>query len=53
VLSNTGAWSIVRNNTSDSLTTLASGTVAAPGTGTWHHLALTCNGGSNQRWSVP
>jgi O-glycosyl hydrolase len=45
-LSNTGAWSIVRNNTSDSLTTLASGTVAAPGTGTWQHLALTFNGGS-------
>jgi hypothetical protein len=45
-LSNTGAWSIVRNNTSDSLTTLASGTVAAPGTGTWQHLALTFNGSS-------
>jgi hypothetical protein len=43
-LSNTGAWSIVRNNTSDQLTTLRSGTVAAPGTGTWHHLALTVNG---------
>jgi hypothetical protein len=43
-LSNTGAWSIVRNNTSDTLTTLASGTVAAPGTGTWHHMALTFNG---------
>jgi hypothetical protein len=45
-LSNTGAWSIVRNNTSDTLTTLASGTVAAPGTGTWQHLALTLNGTS-------
>jgi hypothetical protein len=43
-LSNTGAWSIVRNNTSDQLTTLLSGTVAAPGTGTWHHLALTVSG---------
>ncbi len=42
--SNTGAWSIVRNNTSHTLTTLASGTVAALGTGTWHHLALTFNG---------
>jgi Glycosyl hydrolase family 59/Ricin-type beta-trefoil lectin domain/Concanavalin A-like lectin/glucanases superfamily len=41
---NTGAWSIVRNNTSDTLTTLASGTVAALGTGSWHHLALTFNG---------
>jgi Glycosyl hydrolase family 59/Ricin-type beta-trefoil lectin domain/Concanavalin A-like lectin/glucanases superfamily len=45
-VSNTGAWSIVRNNTSDSLATLASGTVAALGTGTWHHLALTLNGSS-------
>jgi hypothetical protein len=45
-LSNTGAWSIIRNNTSDSLTTLASGTVTAPGTGTWQHLALTFNGSS-------
>jgi hypothetical protein len=43
-LSNTGAWSLVRNNTSDTLTTLASGTVAAPGTGTWQHLALSFNG---------
>jgi hypothetical protein len=43
-LSNTGAWSIIRNNTADSLTTLASGTIAAPGTGTWHTLALTFNG---------
>ena len=45
-VSNTGAWSIVRNNTSDTLTTLASGTVSALGTGTWHHLALTLNGNS-------
>jgi hypothetical protein len=43
-LASTGAWSVVRNNTSDTLTTLASGTVAAPGTGTWQHLALTFNG---------
>lgn len=41
---NTGAWSIVRNNTSDTLTTLASGTVAAPGLGSWQHLALTFSG---------
>jgi hypothetical protein len=45
-VSNSGAWSIVRNNTSDSLTTLASGTVSALGTGAWHHLALTLNGSS-------
>jgi len=32
--------------TSDTLTTLASGTVTAPGTGTWQHLALTFNGSS-------
>ncbi len=43
-LSSSGAWSIVRNTTSDTLTTLAGGTVAAPGTGTWQHLALTFNG---------
>ena len=43
-LSNTGAWSLVRNTTGDTLTTLASGTVTAPGTGTWQHLALTFNG---------
>ena len=30
-LSNAGAWSLVRNNTSDALTTLASGTVSRPG----------------------
>ena len=34
----------MRNNTGDTLTTLASGTVTAPGTGTWQHLALTFNG---------
>jgi len=45
-LTNAGAWSIVRNATSGTLTTLASGTVAAPGTGTWQHLALTFSGSS-------
>ena len=43
-LSSSGAWSIVRNTYNGTLTTLASGTVAAPGTGTWEHLALTANG---------
>jgi hypothetical protein len=38
------AWSIVRNDTNVALDTLASGTAAAPGTGTWQHLALTFNG---------
>ena len=43
-LSNTGAWSIVRNATGGTRTTLASGTVTAPGPGTWQHLSLTFNG---------
>ena len=43
-LSSTGAWQVVRSNSSGTLTTLASGTVAAPGTGTWQHLALTFSG---------
>jgi len=43
-LSNTGAWSIVRNSTSGTLTTLASGTVTAPGLDTWQALSLTFNG---------
>jgi Ricin-type beta-trefoil lectin domain/Concanavalin A-like lectin/glucanases superfamily len=45
-LSNTGAWSIVRNSNGGTLTTLASGTVTAPGLDTWHNLALTFNGSS-------
>ena len=43
-LSNTGAWQVDRDSTSGSPTTLASGTVSAPGTGTWQHLALTFSG---------
>ena len=43
-LSNTGAWSVVRNSTSGTRTTLASGTVTAPGLNTWQHLSLTFNG---------
>jgi Glycosyl hydrolase family 59/Ricin-type beta-trefoil lectin domain/Glycosyl hydrolase family 59 central domain/Concanavalin A-like lectin/glucanases superfamily len=45
-LSNTGAWSIVRNSKGGGLSTLASGTVTAPGLGTWQHLSLTFNGHS-------
>ncbi len=45
-LSNTGAWSIIKNSTSGTLTTLASGTVTAPGLNTWQHLSLTFNGHS-------
>jgi hypothetical protein len=44
-LSDTGAWSLLKTDTSGTnawnWTTLASGTVTAPGTGTWHKLALT------------
>lgn len=43
-LADTGAWSIVRNSAAGAVTTLASGTVAAPGTGSWHRLALTFAG---------
>lgn len=43
-VSDTGAWSIVKNTTGAQLTTLASGTTTAPGTGTWHHLALSFDG---------
>jgi Glycosyl hydrolase family 59/Ricin-type beta-trefoil lectin domain len=45
-LSNTGAWSIIRNSTSGTLTTLASGTVTAPGLNTWQQLSLTFDGDS-------
>ena len=45
-LSNTGAWSIVRNSAGGTLATLASGTVTAPGLGTWQQLALTFDGDS-------
>ncbi|MCD9878471.1 RICIN domain-containing protein [Streptomyces guryensis] len=40
-LSDTGAWSLLKSNTSWTWTTLASGTVTAPGTNTWHKLALS------------
>jgi hypothetical protein len=42
--SNTGAWSIVKSDTSWTFTTLASGTAAAPGLNTWHTLALQMQG---------
>jgi hypothetical protein len=45
-VTDTGAWSILRSNTDNAFTTLASGTVAAIGTGRWHHLALTFSGSS-------
>jgi hypothetical protein len=40
----TGAWSILRNDTNNSVTTLASGGTAALGTNRWHTLALTFRG---------
>jgi hypothetical protein len=43
-ISNTGAWSIRRTNTSNQVTTLASGTAAALGTNTWHTISLAFNG---------
>ena len=43
-VTDTGGWSIVRSNTGNTITTLTSGTVAALGTGRWHHLALTFSG---------
>ncbi|BCL79815.1 galactosylceramidase [Ktedonobacteria bacterium brp13] len=41
-----GSWSILKNTTARTVTTLASGAVAALGTNTWHTLALTCLGSS-------
>ncbi|HLK00601.1 MAG TPA: ricin-type beta-trefoil lectin domain protein, partial [Streptosporangiaceae bacterium] len=43
-LSNSGAWSVDRDSTSGTPSALATGTVSAPGTGTWQHLALTFSG---------
>jgi hypothetical protein len=45
-LTDSGQWSIVKNRTDGTVSTLASGTVAAPGTNTWHRIALTLNGSS-------
>jgi hypothetical protein len=44
--SDTGAWSIDRSDTGGNITTLASGTATALGTGSWHTLALTMRGTS-------
>ncbi|MBS2966470.1 ricin-type beta-trefoil lectin domain protein [Actinocrinis puniceicyclus] len=45
-VSDSGAWSILNSNTGNNtnFTTLASGNVAALGTGRWHTLALTFSG---------
>jgi len=43
-VSDTGGWSILNSNTGGTVSTLASGTVAALGTNRWHTLALTFSG---------
>jgi hypothetical protein len=43
-VSDTGAWSILRNNTSAQVTTLRSGTTTGLDTNRWHTLALTFAG---------
>ncbi|MBS2551583.1 ricin-type beta-trefoil lectin domain protein [Catenulispora sp. NL8] len=43
-LSDTGAWSIQKSDVNWNFTTLASGTTTAPGTGSWHTLALKMQG---------
>jgi O-glycosyl hydrolase len=43
-ISNTGAWSLIRNTTDNPMTVLRSGTTTAPGLNTWHNLALTFSG---------
>jgi hypothetical protein len=42
--SNTGAWSLLRNNVDNAMTTVQSGTTTALGTNSWHNLALTFSG---------
>jgi O-glycosyl hydrolase len=43
-VSDTGAWSLVKNDTHATLTTLASGTISALGLNSWHRLALRMRG---------
>jgi len=43
-LSDSGAWELLKTNGSWNWTTLASGTVTAPGAGTWHNLSLGFQG---------
>jgi hypothetical protein len=43
-VSNTGAWSLFRNDVNNAMTTVRSGTVPALGTNSWHTLALTFSG---------
>jgi Ricin-type beta-trefoil lectin domain-like/Concanavalin A-like lectin/glucanases superfamily len=43
-VSDTGAWSIARNSSAGVFVTVASGTVAALGLNSWHHLAVSFQG---------
>jgi hypothetical protein len=43
-VSNTGAWSVIRNTVDNPMTVVRSGTTTALGTGTWHNVALTFSG---------
>jgi O-glycosyl hydrolase len=43
-IADTGAWSVVKNDTTATLTTLASGTTTALGLGKWHTLSLDLRG---------
>ena len=43
-VTNGGAWSILKNTTGGTVTTIASGSVSALGTNTWHNLALNFQG---------
>ncbi|HEY4017549.1 MAG TPA: ricin-type beta-trefoil lectin domain protein [Pseudonocardiaceae bacterium] len=43
-VSDNGAWSIDKSDTSGTITTLASGTRAALGTGSWHTIGMTLQG---------
>jgi hypothetical protein len=43
-VSNTGAWQIIKSDTTPALTTLASGTTTAPGINTWHRYTLAFTG---------
>jgi len=43
-ISDGGSWAILSNTTSGTFTTLASGTITAPGVGSWHTMAMTFQG---------
>ncbi len=43
-LSNSGSWTLAKNDTTGTLTTLANGTTTAPGLDSWHTLTLDLRG---------